>query len=156
MNLTRRQFAALGAAAAASCVLRDDEAAAGTTPPASQPSLPPGAVDAGPLGDFKANDAYDAFRQQGFFVIRRGDEVFALSSVCTHKGCKVRVQDDLSFLCKCHGSRFDPDGHVTMGPATRDLPRLAVALALDDHVIVNLERKLQTSSEKGGEHNSER
>jgi Rieske Fe-S protein len=147
MNLTRRQFAVL-AAAAATGLWRDriKAAVAATTTPASAPSVPPGAVDAGPLGDFKTDDVYDAFREQGFFVIRRDDQLFALSSVCTHKGCKVRVQDDLSFKCKCHGSTFDKDGHVTKGPATRDLPRLAVAEDGRRHLIVDVEQKIRPPS----------
>ena len=153
MNLTRRQFAIL-AAAAATGLGRERFAAAApttattTTSPAGEPSIPPDAVDAGPLGDFKSDDVYDAFREQGFFVIRRDHQLFALSSVCTHKGCKVRVRDDLSFKCKCHGSTFDKDGHVTKGPAARDLPRLAVAEDARRHVIVDVSRKI--ALEAGG------
>ena len=140
MELTRRQFAILSAAVAAGCIPGGSAAAAiAATSPSTQPSVPAGAVDAGPLSDFKADDAYDAFREQGFFVIRRNDQIFALSSVCTHKGCKVRVADDLSFFCKCHKSTFDKDGHVTHGPARRDLPRLEVAEDGRDHLLVNLE-----------------
>ena len=73
------------------------------------------------------DDVYTEHRDDGFFVVRRDKQLFALSSVCTHKGCKVRVADDLSFFCKCHKSTFDKDGRVTKGPAKRDLPRIPVA-----------------------------
>ena len=140
MELTRRQFAILSAAVAAGCIPGGSAATAiAATSPSTQPSVPAGAVDAGSLSDFKADDVYDAFREQGFFVIRRNDQIFALSSVCTHKGCKVRVADDLSFFCKCHKSAFDKDGHVTRGPARRDLPRLEVAEDGREHLLVNLE-----------------
>ncbi len=75
-------------------------------------------------------------------MICRNKAVFALSSICTHRACKVQVQDDLTFLCKCHGSRFDLDGKVTKGPAKRDLPRLAVAETTSGHLLVHLEQKL--------------
>jgi len=75
------------------------------------------------------------------FVVRREKKVFALSSVCTHKGCKVRAQDDGSYHCKCHGSTFDREGKVTKRPAKRDLPRLGVALDERSHVLVRIERK---------------
>jgi Rieske Fe-S protein len=142
MSVNRRQLILLTiSAATASCcnrLARATEATAPTTQPGKQPPLPPGAVDDGPLSDFKTDDVYDAFREQGFFVIRRDDRLFALSSICTHKGCKVRVADDLSFFCKCHKSTFDKDGHVTHGPARRDLPRLEVAEDGREHLLVNL------------------
>ncbi len=144
MKLTRRQFGMLAAAVAAGC--GRNNGAAATTGPATDPSKPAAPVDAGPIGEFKTDDVYDAFREQGFFVIRRDDKLFALSSVCTHKGCKVRVQDDLSFLCKCHGSRFDKDGHATKGPATRDLPRLAVATDDQRHLLVDPDQKLDAQA----------
>lgn len=143
MKLTRRQFGILAAAVAAGCE-RNTHAA--TTTPATKPSKSASAVDVGPIGEFKSDDVYDAFREQGFFVIRRDDKLFAISSVCTHKGCKVRVQDDLSFLCKCHGSRFDKEGRVTKGPATRDLPRLAVATDDQKHLLVDPDQKLNAQA----------
>ncbi len=50
----------------------------------------------------------------------------AVSPVCTHLGCHVHFnQAERSWDCACHGSRFDVDGAVLHGPATRDLaPRI--------------------------------
>ena len=150
MEVNRRQFVLLTiSAAAGSCcgaLAQASETTAPATQPGPPPALPPGAVDAGSLDGFKSDDVYDAFREQGFFVIRRDNQLFALSSVCTHKGCKVRVQNDLSFKCKCHGSTFDKDGHVTKGPARRDLPRLAIAEDETQHVIVDVNQKLKSPS----------
>jgi Rieske Fe-S protein len=67
---------------------------------------------------------YGHFRDQGFFVIRKGEQLFALSSICTHRTCKLDAESDRSFFCACHGSTFDPSGKVTEGPARRDLPTL--------------------------------
>lgn len=97
-------------------------------------------LDAGPIDAFELDKVYDQFRDQGVLLIRRGDEVFALSPVCTHKGCKVRLQDDQSFLCKCHKSRFDPDGNVLNGPAVKSLLRLKVKLSPEKHVLVLVEK----------------
>ncbi len=79
-------------------------------------------VNAGPVSNYAADGLYDNFRSQGFFLVRKGRELFALSSYCTHRKCKLSGERDRSFSCPCHGSTFDPDGKVTEGPATRDLP----------------------------------
>ena len=79
-------------------------------------------VNAGPAGNYASDGVYDSFRNDGFFVVRQGAKLFALSAICTHKFCKLRAETDHSFYCKCHGSTFDPNGKVTLGPAKRDLP----------------------------------
>jgi glycine/D-amino acid oxidase-like deaminating enzyme/nitrite reductase/ring-hydroxylating ferredoxin subunit len=51
-------------------------------------------------------------------------ELFAVSPVCTHMGCKVHWNSvETSWDCPCHGSRFRPDGTVIEGPAIAALGR---------------------------------
>lgn len=51
-------------------------------------------------------------------------DLHVVSAVCTHLGCIVRWNNgERSWDCPCHGSRFDVDGRVLQGPATRDLER---------------------------------
>ncbi|MEU6477637.1 FAD-dependent oxidoreductase [Streptomyces sp. NPDC047017] len=50
--------------------------------------------------------------------------VHALSARCTHLGCLVAFNSaERAWECPCHGSRFDIDGSVLQGPATRPLER---------------------------------
>jgi len=117
MLLNRRQFLLLSTGLAAGCR---------STPPGVGSSVrEPRMINAGPVGDYAADGVYGRFRALGFFIIRRGNQLFALSSICTHRRCLVGIEPDRSFLCPCHGSTFNPDGHVTEGPAKRDLPMLA-------------------------------
>jgi glycine/D-amino acid oxidase-like deaminating enzyme/nitrite reductase/ring-hydroxylating ferredoxin subunit len=48
--------------------------------------------------------------------------IHALSPVCTHAACIVCWNsEEKSWDCPCHGARYDIDGQVLTGPATRDL-----------------------------------
>lgn len=49
-------------------------------------------------------------------------EYKAFSTVCTHQGCQVQVQDSNRIVCPCHGSEFAvADGSVVHGPAESPL-----------------------------------
>jgi cytochrome b6-f complex iron-sulfur subunit len=58
---------------------------------------------------------------------RTGATTFiAFSRLCTHEGTPVDISGT-GFLCPNHGSRFDNDGQVVLGPATHALPTLITA-----------------------------
>ena len=48
----------------------------------------------------------------------------AWSMFCTHQQCATNIANN-GFDCPCHNSRFDSDGRVVRGPATRPLPSVA-------------------------------
>lgn len=49
-------------------------------------------------------------------------EYKAFSTVCTHQGCQVQVQDSNRIVCPCHGSEYaGADGSVVHGPAEAPL-----------------------------------
>ena len=130
MSLNRRQFIILAAGTAAGC-----EAGGGANPMAS---IRTRTVDAGPISAYAADGIYSGFRDQGFFVVRDGQKLFALSSVCTHRACELNPAPDRSYHCKCHGSMFDANGKVTRGPARRDLPILAARTNEQGHLLVDV------------------
>lgn len=65
-------------------------------------------------------------------VARTGADTFvALSARCTHAACEITAYADQTFVCPCHGSRFDTDGRVLNGPAVSPLGRYQTLLAND-------------------------
>ncbi|MCL6733184.1 FAD-dependent oxidoreductase [Streptomyces neyagawaensis] len=57
-------------------------------------------------------------------AVHRDDDgiLHTLSARCTHLGCLVAFnRAERAWECPCHGSRFDPDGRVLQGPATKPL-----------------------------------
>ncbi len=53
------------------------------------------------------------------------------SSTCTHAGCAVNEIVDGTINCPCHGSKFNLDGSVAHGPATKPLASQAVTVQGD-------------------------
>jgi len=130
MKINRREFLILSAAFATGCA---------STPPGTVSSEREARlINAGPAGDYAADGVYGRFRALGFFIIRRGNQLFALSSVCTHRHCLVNAEPDHSFLCPCHGSTFNPAGLVTHGPAKRDLLTLVTFINEKGELLVKV------------------
>jgi Rieske Fe-S protein len=130
MIISRRQFLLLAAGLVAGC-----QAVNNGGPSAARRIR---VVNAGPADEYAADGVYARFRSQGFFVIRRGGRLFVLSSICTHRKCTVLAEPDHSFYCPCHGSEFDAAGHVTEGPAQRDLPVLPSVINEQGQLIVTV------------------
>lgn len=130
MTITRREFLILTATFAAGCSSMQDVGVLSTNKER--------VVNAGPVSNYAADGVYAAFRSQGFFIVRRGEKLFALASICTHKRCKLDVERNRSFYCPCHGSTFDPNGHVIEGPARRDLPVFATSANENGQLLVTI------------------
>lgn len=58
---------------------------------------------------------------------RTGTSTFAAySRACTHEGTQVELSGT-GFFCGNHGATYDNNGHVTLGPATRNLTVLSTS-----------------------------
>ncbi|MBE0584508.1 MAG: Rieske 2Fe-2S domain-containing protein, partial [Desulfofustis sp.] len=65
--------------------------------------------------------------KQDFILFSRDAELWAVSRVCTHLGCRLSFKEREGYLeCPCHQSRFSIHGTVINGPAERNLPRYRV------------------------------
>lgn len=53
---------------------------------------------------------------QGVYLVRDGSGIFAVSASCLHLGGRIQP-GSAGFSCACHGSRYDLNGTVTVGPA---------------------------------------
>src|SRR5829696_6352534 len=78
-----------------------------------------GSTDEVPAGE--ARVVRTGLGKSGYFRDEEGI-LHGVSLRCTHMGCLVRFNAaERSWDCPCHGSRFDLDGSVLEGPATRPL-----------------------------------
>jgi Rieske Fe-S protein len=132
MNMNRREFLILTTAVAVTGCQSVDDKSGSTTNRIVR------VVNAGPLGAYATDGVYSVFRNQGFFIIRQGEKLFALSATCTHKKCRLNAEPNRSFYCPCHGSIFDPSGHVTQGPARRDLPVFTTSVNESGQLLVTV------------------
>jgi Rieske Fe-S protein len=67
----------------------------------------------------------------GVFLLSRGSEsaFTAVDAICTHEGCTVNGQDGSTYVCPCHGSRYNRNGQVLAGPAMANLRQYATTFA---------------------------
>ena len=94
-------------------------------------------VPAGTVGEIPLDGVRLVHLPEGPVMLEKtGNEVHALSAICTHLGCVVAWNPAAKeFICPCHGGRYDLNGNVVFGPPPRPLEKLEVKLR-DDKVFV--------------------
>jgi cytochrome b6-f complex iron-sulfur subunit len=103
---------------------------------ANQPSGP---VVVCKQGDLKPGDtkAFKIADTPALLVANADGSFRAFSLVCTHMGCEVAWQPaDKTFLCPCHGGKFNAQGQVLEGPPPSPLATYPVTVTPDGSILV--------------------
>ena len=122
-EINRRQFVLSGGAAfcacLAGCAAGGGAQAVAWTGPMTFDLPEPGKI---------ANGIDTRWLQSGgFFLLRDGGRIVAVTSTCSHKACPLSPKAT-EYVCPCHGSRFTPAGKVLIGPATTSLVHFGISL----------------------------
>lgn len=105
---------------------------------------------AGSLDSFPEGATF--LEEHRVFVVREQNTFHAISAVCTHLGCTVKMvnlnqpktveingkatQIQREFHCPCHGSKYYGDGTNYAGPAPRSLAWHKLEVAPDDGALI--------------------
>ena len=61
-----------------------------------------------------------------FLLARTSASAFsAIDAVCSHESCTITGTDGATYVCPCHGSRYNRSGQVLAGPARASLRQFA-------------------------------
>ncbi|AQA06751.1 (2Fe-2S)-binding protein [Mycobacterium sp. MS1601] len=115
------------AAALAGCSTYSEQSEPSSTPPPAGAPAAPAALastDEVPVGSGIIVD--DVVLTQPV-----AGEFKGFSNVCTHTGCRLNEVADGTINCPCHGSKFNLDGTVAQGPASRPLDTAAIVVEGD-------------------------
>ena len=63
------------------------------------------------------------------FIIKNNDAMVVFDAHCTHMGCVLNFsENENTFVCPCHSSKFSLDGTVLKGPAQKKLDTLSFTI----------------------------
>jgi Rieske Fe-S protein len=108
---------------------------------------PVGTVQAGIVADYPVG-SLEAVGNLPVAVGRDANGLYALTLTCTHSGCNMATEGNVSasgILCGCHGSRFDANGGVTRGPAQSPLAHYAVTVDASGTITVHGDQTVAAS-----------
>jgi cytochrome b6-f complex iron-sulfur subunit len=144
MSVSRRRFCADACQIASCATLATLASACGGDSPTSPSDMPSKlAVVAGRFTGsvVEVNAAGSALDTVGgavlvestagvFLMARTSASAFAtVEAVCTHQGCTITGIDGSTYVCPCHGSRYNRNGQVMAGPARASLRQYATTFA---------------------------
>ncbi len=141
----REFFIKLGAGAGAAAMVAQGALAVRSVVPNVSYDAPT-TVKIGTPADYP--DGVKYLPDQRLFVFRQGHQFHAISAVCTHLGCTVRTEAEMTekraFVCPCHGSAYAKDGEPVAGPAPASLAWFHISVSPDDgQLVVDLARSVE-------------
>jgi Rieske Fe-S protein len=100
-----------------------------------------GVLDVGPKSNYSADGITDTWMKapSKVAIVRHEGRIYACTTVCTHKGAIVKIDENNSagFKCPKHKATYDIEGKVTKGPAKVALVHYAISVNADGHMIVD-------------------
>jgi cytochrome b6-f complex iron-sulfur subunit len=111
---------------------------------------PPAVFKAGLPGDYASGTVSDRWvKEHQVWIVREGDSLYALLTVCTHLGCLTGFfPAEGLFKCPCHGSNFSLQGDPVAGPAPVPLYHLALSLSVDGQIVVDKNQRENRPGER--------
>jgi Rieske Fe-S protein len=140
-SISRQRFIfsaglAVAAAVIAACTTYGRKPAASSSPAATTNTSGPGpSAPANAIAKTSAVPVGSGVIVDDIVVTQPSAGVFkGFSATCTHQGCTVSEVANGTINCPCHGSKFNLDGSVANGPASRPLPAEAISVQGDSIV----------------------
>jgi Rieske Fe-S protein len=133
----RRRFLEVVAAGSAAVFVLP--ACGGSNSSAGNAALNVGDVEAGNVASI-AVGSLSAVGSQPVAIGRDAGGLYAMTLTCTHQGCNIAASGTVApsgIVCACHGSQFDANGGVTVGPASAPLAHFAVEVDASGTVVVH-------------------
>jgi Rieske Fe-S protein len=82
----------------------------------------------------------------GVIIAQDAAGLYAFSAICTHQGCTIGAPNGSgTSTCPCHGSEFDGNGNVIVGPATAPLAHFAVHVC-EGNVFVDSKKSIDPTT----------
>ena len=96
-------------------------------------------LDVGPKSNYTADGITDTWMKapNKVAVIRHAGRIYAISTVCTHRGAIINAENNSTFECPRHHATYDIAGNVTKGPAKVAMVHYAISVNGDGNIIVD-------------------
>jgi Rieske Fe-S protein len=75
--------------------------------------------------------------------------VYAMTLICTHESCDMATDGSVTaqiVRCNCHGSEFDGNGAVLVGPAQTPLEHFAVTISSTGEITVDADQTVSAGT----------
>ncbi|MDP3143242.1 MAG: Rieske (2Fe-2S) protein [Candidatus Omnitrophota bacterium] len=98
----------------------------------------------GKIGDFPKGSIKFIISAKAF-VIADKEGIYAISAVCTHRGCLIKEGKGV-LRCPCHAAQFNTTGKVTSGPARDNLAWYLVQSDKEGKLTLNTSKIMPTGT----------